>query len=430
VTWSQRFRLRESARGSLWIIPLLGAALGAILGAFGSVLDEHVDLPAYWDYSPETASTVLTSIVGATAALTGFVVTVTVLVVQMATGTFSARYMRLWYRSRMLKWSLAVLVGTLTFSFALLRRIEADFVPNFGVTLAGFFVLLSVLLFLFFFDGFIHRLRPVAVAAEVAKSGRAAFDQVVRLADRPDIRWERRATPVEPAFVVRASRAGSIQAIDPDGLVRWAREHDSELVLAHAVGDFVSTGDTLIWVRAATESPDAPRELRGMIALGDERTIEQDPAFAMRIMVDIAIRALSPAVNDPTTAVQVLNHLGELLRLVGSTDLEGRSEPAGSDRPARVVMLARGWEEFLGLGVTEIREYGASSVQVVRRLRAMLEDLREAVLPEHRAAVDDELVRLDASVAARWTDSVDLDLARVADGQGIGGPGTAGAASG
>ena len=74
------------------------------------------------------------------------------------------------------------------------------------------------------------------------------------------------------------------------------------------------------------------------------------------------------------------------------------------------------------LGVTEIREYGASSIQVMRRLRAMLEELHDSVLPERRAAIEDELVRLDAMLAAHWSDSVDLDRASIADRQGIGGP--------
>ena len=114
----------------------------------------------------------MSAIVGATAALTGFVVTVTVLVIQMATGTFSARILRLLYRDRMLKATLAVLVGTFTYSFAVLQRIEEDFVPDLGVTLAGFFISLSLLVFIVFFDRFIRQLKPVAVAADVA---RAAF---------------------------------------------------------------------------------------------------------------------------------------------------------------------------------------------------------------------------------------------------------------
>jgi uncharacterized membrane protein len=133
MTWGGRFRRRQSQLESLWGIPVVGAVLGGILGFVVSLADENLGVPPLWQYSPSTASAVLTSIVGATAALTGFVVTVTVLVVQMATGTFSARILRLWYRDRMLKLTLAVLAGTLTFSFSLLRRIDDDFVPDLGV---------------------------------------------------------------------------------------------------------------------------------------------------------------------------------------------------------------------------------------------------------------------------------------------------------
>ena len=153
-------------------------------------------------------------------------------------------------------------------------------------------------------------------------------------------------------------------------------------------------------IRVYGAEPSAERDeqrLRGMIVLGVERTIEQDPAFAVRIMVDIAIKALSPAVNDPTTAVQVINHLGDLLHRIGATDF--RAAAPAEPGTGRVLIAARGWEQYLALGVTEIRAYGASSVQVARRLRAMLEELHGAVLPEHRPAVADELERLEAAVA-------------------------------
>ena len=187
MTWARRFRLRESLLEGLWLVPVLGAVLGASLGIVVTLADEQIGDSALWQYSPSTASTVLSAIVGATAALTGFVVTVTVLVVQMATGTFSARILRLWFRDRLLKTTLAVLVGTLTFSFAVLRRIEDDSVPDLGVTLSGFLVSVCLLAFIVFFDRCIRRLRPVAVAADVARTARSTFAQALRLADRADI---------------------------------------------------------------------------------------------------------------------------------------------------------------------------------------------------------------------------------------------------
>lgn len=89
----------------------------------------------------------------------------------------------------------------------------------------------------------------------------------------------------------------------------------------------------------------------------------------------------------------------------------------------------RSWEDYLELGVTEIREFGSGSLQVVRRMRAMLEELREEVRPEHRPAVDEEISRLSETVSRTFADSVDLDRAGVADAQGIGSTGSATGAS-
>jgi uncharacterized membrane protein len=374
---------------------------------------------------------VLAAVVAASVGLVGFVVTVSVLIVQMATGTFSARYMRIFYRDWAFKAVLAVLIGTFTFSYTLMRHVERDAVPNLGVTLAGAFLGSGLLLFVIFLDRAIHRLRPVAVAALVGQAGRRALRQVLAETASPDapavVPAPYRANG-EPSLVVRLKRGGAIQAIDFRGLGRWAHEQKSLVVLRHPVGDFVSAGAALMDVYGPTPGPDTEDRLRSMVALGVERTIEQDPAFAVRIMVDIAIRALSPAVNDPTTAVQVLDHLEDLLRLLGQTDLSDQGIPLVEMESGLVVPIRR-WDDYLTLSVTEIREYGAPSIQVVRRLRAMLEELGESVLPERRGAVLDELVRLDAAVASKWGGTVDLDLAVLADRQGVGGPSPGAAAS-
>ncbi len=422
MSWSFRFRVRQYLRGSLWVLPLLGGVVGAILGSLH--VDHTLRLPTSWQYSPSTASTVLAAIVGAMAALAGFVVTVTVLVVQMATGTFSARYMRLWYRDRTLKALLALLVGTLAFAFALLRRTESNYVPNLGVSVAGLLLVASLLLFLIFLDRFLHRLRPVAVAVLVAGYVHRDFKRnTAALAATPDIFWGAfQSNGEQPTLVVRSSAPGAIQAIDISALAAWARQHDCLIVVRHAVGDFVPAGSKLIEAYGGKPTAaGAERKLRRRVVLGAERTIEQDPAFAIRIMVDIADKALSAAVNDPTTAVQVLNHLGDVLRLIGTIDLSRSRWHGDSGTRRGLVVPVRRWEDYLTLGVTEIREYGSSAIQVMRRLRAMLEELHEEVRPEHRAAVEEEIARLDATVARTFGDSVDADRASTPDPQGIGG---------
>lgn len=419
MTWSTRFRLRQWLRSSLWVVPLAGALVGLLASAGSVAVDRHVTFPAGWQYSASTAATLLSTVTGAMVGLIGFVVTISVLVVQMATGTFSARYMRLWYRDPVLKAVLAWLFGTLTFSYSLLRRDESGSVPDLGVTLAGLFVGIGVVLFLLFLDRFVHRLRPVAVAALVASAAR----QSGSLPDREISALDLAALGEPPAFVVATDAHGAIQAVDHEGLVAWAERQDAVLVFLEGVGDFVSAGTPLVEVHASAFPDSTESEIRGKIALGVERTIEQDVAFAIRIMVDIANKALSAAVNDPTTATQVLNHLSDTLHSLGRTrHLDGVTALADAPGRVRVLMPAHRFEDLLSLAVTEIREYGAQSIQVVRRLRALFEDLRASVLPEYVDAVEAELARLDATVADSFGDDVDLDLAHVADRQGIGGP--------
>jgi len=147
---------------------------------------------------------------------------------------------------------------------------------------------------------------------------------------------------------------------------------------------------------------------------------EQDPAFAFRVIVDIASKALSPAINDPTTAVLALDQLHHLLRKVGIRKLD-----AGllRDRDGRLRLVYRtpDWEDFVELALTEIRHFGASSVQVARRLRALLVDLIVVLPPERHAALRSELRQLQRAVARAFEDPEDRARAERSDSQGIGG---------
>ena len=191
----------------------------------------------------------------------------------MATGTFSARIMRLWYRDRLLKATLAVLVGTLTFSFSVLRRIDDDFVPDLGVTLSGFFVSLSLLAFIVFFDRSLRRLRPAAVRGCRAHG---SFD--VRADGAPrrsaEIRWEYGTPPrIQHSSCERAAGGSGCRSRRS----RRVGSRASRRTRPAAPGrHFVHTGGALVRVSEA-RSTIVPHRAQGMIALGDERTFEQDP---------------------------------------------------------------------------------------------------------------------------------------------------------
>jgi len=419
MSWAARFQLRQHLRQSLWAVPLVGTAVGAALAGVDLALDDKITLPDAWTYSASTAGSLLSAVAAAMIGLIGLVVTIGVLVVQMATGTLSPRFMRLWYRDRLQKVVLASFTATFAFSFVLLREVGSGTVPNLGVTLAGLAVIVDLILLLLYLDRFVHALRPVAVAAAMADAGLAIVDEIQHAGTRnqPDT-WSPAAG--DPVLQVRSRRTGAIQAIAAPSIVEYARAHELVCVLRYAVGDFVNRGGVLFEVHGQAP-PDAERHLQGLVALGHERTLEQDPAFAMRIIVDIAIRALSPAVNDPTTATQMINHLGALLAGVGAHDLSGLGMLLDRSGTLRLAVPTRTWDGYLELGLSEIRQYGAASPQVARRLRAMLRNLDATVLPVNQESVRRQIGLLDQAVVRGSHEGYDTELGLEEDRQGLGG---------
>ncbi|MEU8675438.1 DUF2254 domain-containing protein [Streptomyces sp. NPDC048560] len=419
-SWATRFRLWQYIKASLWIVPMFGLVLGILLAELALTADSADWPPSGWHYSTTTASDVLTAIVGAMVALLGFVVTIGVLVVQQATGTLSPRYMRLWYRDRLQKAVLATFTGTFAFAFSLLRSIESGSVPDLGVTLAGAAVGISLVLLLIYLNRFTHSLRPVAIAELVALMGEDVVTAGAAGIRDAAPRGEQDVASGAPVMRISTPRGGAIQAFNVAGLVAEAARHDCVFVVTRLIGDFVTPGTVLVEVHGGTSRPD-PDRVTGLVALGAERTIEQDPAFAMRVLVDVAIRALSPAVNDPTTAVQVMNYIESFLHTIGSTPLRDRYELADADGHVRLVLPGRDWENHLELAVCEIRDYGASSVQICRRLRSMLDGLIETLPPRRHPAVQAEVLLLEESIEREFPDAARRSIARSADRQGIGG---------
>jgi uncharacterized membrane protein len=161
------------------------------------------------------------------------------------------------------------------------------------------------------------------------------------------------------------------------------------------------------------------RLLRRSVAYGDERTIEQDPKFAFRLLVDIANKGLSPAINDPTTAVQAIDQVDALLHQLADRRLDVGVTRARDGRPLLVVPTPR-WQDFLELGVGEPLRYGGGSLQMARRLRALLDGLLAVVPQRRRALVEELLARLDHSVAQSFVDADERAFALQPDRQGIG----------
>ena len=213
--------------------------------------------------------------------------------------------------------------------------------------------------------------------------------------------------------------SGVVLAVRVEQLVLLARDVDGLIEVIPQVGDFLAADEPLFHLYGgASGIKDA--DLRATVALGVERTMEQDPSFAFRILVDIAIKALSAAINDPTTAVLAIDQLHRLLRRVGLQDLrsERLKDPQGN---ARVIFHTPNWEDYVHLACTEIRHCGVGSIQIPRRMRAMLENLIQTLPPHRHAELIQQLELLDRAVADFYTAPEDLALARIGDSQGLGG---------
>ena len=185
------------------------------------------------------------------------------------------------------------------------------------------------------------------------------------------------------------------------------------------IGDFVAVDDPLFYLYGGAHPIDENR-LRSSVAFGSERSMDQDPTFAFRIVVDVALKALSPAINDPTTAVLAMDQLHRMLRMVGKRHL--RADEL-LDKSGHLCLIFRtpNWDDFVYLAFSEIRSCGSNNLQIVRRMRAMIENLVQTLPPNRREALFRQLSLLDREVERIFTYPEELALARVADAQGLGG---------
>jgi uncharacterized membrane protein len=294
------------------------------------------------------------------------------------------------------------------------------------VLLAIVLTMFSVGAGLFLIDYLAKELRPVRMLARTADRGRAVIEHVYPdflsklpgagddVLSSPRLPWREPGETVE-----RVGRSMVLLAIDLKGIACLAREAGCVIDIVPQVGDFVARGDPLFRVHPALHGIPVSK-LAASLAFGNERTYEQDPTFAFRVLVDVAAKALSPAINDPTTAVLAIDQIHHLLRQVGRRRLD-TGEVRDPDGTLRVVFRTPDWEDFVLLALTEVRQYGSGSIQVARRLRAMLENLLGAVPPARAVLLRDQLRLLNNDVARSFVEPEDRQSAGYADYQGMGG---------
>lgn len=419
MSWVSRHNLRLYLRNAIWIFPALSIVAGLVMVNLLS----RLDLKLGWkmDISAETGRTVMGAIAASMFTLVVVGSSAVLVAVQLASAQLTPRIIAIVYRSTIRKAALALFVFIFTFSVGVLVRIEGS-VPFLTSYFAAYGFLLNLAIFLYFIDGMGKILRPSTAMRAVALLGREVIQAVYPQRDQEKHFTPPRAIEAlehEPRQTVLNRVDGVLLAFDRKGLVSLAERSVCVIELVPQVGDFVAAGDPLFRIYQGVEKlPEVT--LLNSVAVGQERTLEQDPMFAFRIIVDIASKALSPAINDPTTAVLAIDQIHHLLREVGSRYLAEGREP---DANGRVCFVYRtpNWEDFVHLAVTELRQYGRDSIQVIRRLRAMLENLTET-LPERRSSqLSKELNLLNTLAKRAFPDTEDQMLAETSDSQGMGG---------
>ncbi|WJV45195.1 DUF2254 domain-containing protein [Streptomyces flavofungini] len=421
--------LREHLRDTMWFAPTVGLVGSLLLWWAASAVDtelvrilqddEDYDTLKDLNRLAEDAKTVISTISSAMMTFIGVVFSISLVAVQMASGQFSPRVVRLYVRSRITKITLTVFLATFLFSLMTLTSFDSEQdprlltnVPLVEGLLAFLLVLLSLLLFIAYVNG---TLRMMRIGFVIDRIAREAFRVAVRHPTEGEFDDDRLGP--ETARITHDGRAGVLRDVHIARVVRAARRQGVVLRLLPRIGDFMVPGTPVFAVYGGP----APgrRALRYAVSVGVERTFHQDLGFGLRQLSDIALRALSPAVNDPTTAVQALDRIVQFLASVARYPL-GALRHRDRRGAVRLVQPVPDWQDLVDLGLTEIRGCAAGHPQVTRRMLAGIDDLlllapegRRAPLLRHRALLEQSVERLVPEAA-------DRDFALLPDRQGIG----------
>jgi uncharacterized membrane protein len=419
------FRLREYLFSNLWFVPVMCVLAGMAL-SFGTIALERLSggslVPRSFSGDADSARSILMTVATSMVTLTGLVLTITMVVVQLAMGQFTPRVLRTILRDRPSQLAIGIFVATFAHAMVAMREVsgptEGDegHIPGLAIVVSYLLIVVCIVVLVLYVNHIGQSLRVASLIDSVGDETRALVDKLYPPDARP-----RDGSPQppggEPTQVIGAPKAGVLYRIDHDELVGYARGVDGTLVLVPQLGDFVSEGSAVLELYGGKGLDED--DVMGALAFGKERTLHQDLAYGFRMLVDVAARSVSPMMADPTTAVQAIDRVHDCLR-----QLVTRPFPDGfhhdEEGQLRLVERVMTWEGYVRLAVDELRTYGGQSLQLTRRLRAMLEDLLSVAGPGRRAPLRMQLQLLEAAVSRSFPDDRDRDAAVVGDQQGIG----------
>jgi uncharacterized membrane protein len=411
--WVRTQAYWDDLRDSLWLMPALTVALAVALAQAAIALEPLPDWfpsDAVFGGSSEGARAILSELAGATFTVVGLVFSLTLVVLQMASSQFTPRLLRTFLRDRRTQMVLSGMIGSAVFDVAVLRTVRTSndeqeaFVPSFAISLALLFALGAVGLLIYYLHHLTQHMRVDIVMLEIRKE---TLGQIEALPAGRERLPDQEAPPLpDGARSVPAKRDGYLQTTEPEFIAKRAREAGLIVLLRPTRGDWLNRGTTLAWVWPDGSNPpvgvdrDAASDMiHAGLHLGTDRTEAADLAFGLRQLADIGVRALSPGVNDPTTAVQSIEHLSGILGRLAAHPL-GVDVANDDDGSPRVFAPRPTFAAHLALAIDQLRVYGRKDPDVLVALVHLLVDLAELVADsgDRQQAVRAQLDRIEAAV--------------------------------
>jgi uncharacterized membrane protein len=400
--------LREYVGGALWVWPGVASLVALILGLVMSQVTigpQSPLAPLAFQGTADDARGLLTTISSTVVTVIALVLGLTVVALQLASTQFSPRLLRNFLRDRSTQLVLSVFMATFVYSTAGLYTVglaegsRTEQFPRLAVSGAMILLFASLAMVVYFADHLAHSIQIDAVTTRAEQGALAVVHGKLGSSE------ESRPQPPPWAVPIAALRSGYIQTAHPEALLPLASRHSVSVALRHRIGEHVIAGTALasMWPPSAADPVPDPemfsRALDELVEIGFERTLQQDITFGMRQLVDVACKALSPAVNDPYTAVQAIDHLSVIFCAMANRPLGddiARDPKSGN----LVVVPGRRFGDYLAVLCGMIRRYGASEPIVCLALLRLLSSCAALIGddPARRAAIEKQatLIVLDA----------------------------------
>lgn len=417
---------RDTVRSQLWPLPTLGVALAVIAGFALPYLDTRLDEQlAGWlntivfDGDAGAARTVLDAVASSLITVTALTFSLTVVTLQLASSQFSPRLLRTFTQDLFVQVTLTIFLATFTYSLTVLKSVRSaqesaiPFVPRLAITTSYLLALVSVVTLVLFLAHLTRQIRVETMLLNVHIEATHTLASNLKRLDQS--RPEDRSPPSQPtgAELLWAHGSGFLLRIDQNDLLRATIAADAVVLISRQLGSFVVAGTPCgsIWPHANGRlDPDDldtfRSKLKESVHLGPERTTVQDVSYGLRQLTDVTTKALSPGINDPTTAIHSLGHTSALLTELTEFDL-GPLVLRDDDDVARVVLNRPDFGQYLDLALTQPRSYGGADPQVLARLYLLLADLAWHAREDQRDHILDQLIRLDGTAATQDFDEAE-----------------------